>query len=60
MSVREPPGEVAVGEPDAAADVERVELRRIAQVQLGEPHELVGLRAGEEVVVGARERDCVV
>ena len=55
---REPPGEVAVGEPDAAADVERDELRGIAQVQRGEPNELVGLRAGEEVVVGARERDC--
>ena len=32
----------------------------IAKVLLDEPHELVGLRAGEEVVVGARERDRVV
>ena len=54
------PRQVPVGEPDTAPDVERVEARRIAQVALDEPDELLGLGAGEEVVIRARKQNGVV
>ena len=46
-----------VGEPDAAADIQGVQLRRIAEVHPGEPYEFLSLRSREELVRGAGERD---